>query len=135
MNKTIAIQELDFKAVRSGGAGGQHVNKVSTKVELSFDIENSKSLTTNEKERCYQKLGSKLTKENILILSCDDTRSQHRNKDLVIKRFLETMRTGLRVPKKRRKTKPKRSSIEKRLRSKKKNAEKKARRQRPDMRY
>ncbi|WP_373519259.1 alternative ribosome rescue aminoacyl-tRNA hydrolase ArfB [Pricia sp.] len=134
MHKTIAIQELDFKAVRSGGAGGQHVNKVSTKVELSFNIEKSKALSANEKERCYQKLGSKLTKENILLLSCDETRSQHRNKDLVIKRFLETLRTGLRVPKKRRKTKPKKSAIEKRLKSKKKNAEKKARRQPPDMR-
>lgn len=134
MDKTIAIQELDFKAVRSGGAGGQHVNKVSTKVELFFDIENSKALSANEKERCYQKLGSKLTIENVLLLSCDDTRSQHRNKDLVIKRFLETMRTGLRVSKIRRKTKPKRSAIEKRLKSKKKHAEKKARRQRPDIR-
>ncbi|SDE97512.1 ribosome-associated protein [Pricia antarctica] len=134
MNKTIVIQELDFKAVRSGGAGGQNVNKVSTKVELSFDVENSLGLSSNEKERCYQKLGSKLTKENILLLSCDETRSQHRNKDLVIKRFMETMRTGLVVPKIRRKTKPKRSAIEKRLKSKKKNAEKKARRQRPDIR-
>lgn len=132
MDKTIAIQELDFKAVRSGGAGGQHVNKVSTKVELSFDVENSKALTPNQKKRVYRQMGSKLTKDNILQLSCDETRSQHRNKDLAIKRFLETMRTGLRVPKIRRKTKPKRSAIEKRLRSKKRNAEKKARRQRPD---
>lgn len=134
MNKKVAVQELDFKAVRSGGAGGQHVNKVSTKIELGFDIENSNALSKNEKERIQQKLGNLLTKENVLMLNCDETRSQHRNKDLAIKRFLETMRTGLRVPKKRRKTKPKRSAIEKRLKSKKKNAEKKARRQRPDMR-
>ncbi len=134
MNKKIAIQELGFKAVRSGGAGGQHVNKVSTKVELSFDVENSKALTPNQKKRVYRQIGSKLTRDNILQLSCDESRSQHRNKDLVIKRFLETMRTGLRVPKIRRKTKPKRSAIEKRLKSKKRNAEKKARRQRPDMR-
>lgn len=133
MNKTSAVQELNFKAVRSGGAGGQHVNKVSTKVELSFDVENSQSLSIDEKERIYQKLASKLTKENVLTLSCDETRSQHRNKDLAIKRFIETMRTSLRVPKKRRKTKPKRSAIEKRLKSKKKNAEKKVRRQSPDV--
>lgn len=133
MNKKVAVQELDFKAVRSSGAGGQHVNKVSTKIELSFDVECSEALSTSQKERLYQKLGNKLTKENILILSCDETRSQHRNKDLAIKRFLETMRTGLRIPKKRRKTKPKRSAIEKRLKSKKKNAEKKARRQKPDI--
>ncbi len=134
MNKSIAIQELDFKAVRSGGAGGQHVNKVSTKVELSFDVKNSQALSQNQKERIYRQLGNKLTKDQILNLTCDETRSQHRNKDLVIKRFLDTMRTGLRVPKARRKTKPKRSAIEKRLKSKKKNAEKKARRQRRDMR-
>ena len=134
MNKATAIQELNFKAVRSGGAGGQHVNKVSTKVELSFDVANSQALSPNQKGRIYRQLGSKLTKDNVLNLSCDDTRSQHRNKDLVIKRFLETMRIGLRVPKVRRKTKPKRSAIEKRLKSKKKNAEKKARRQRPDIR-
>ncbi len=133
MNKAIAIQELSFKAVRSGGAGGQHVNKVSTKVELSFDVKNSQALSRNQKERIYRQLGNKLTKDNILNLSCDETRSQHRNKDLVIKRFVEAMRTGLRVPKIRRKTKPKRSAIEKRLKSKKKNAEKKARRQLPDM--
>ena len=134
MNKTLAVQELDFKAVRSGGAGGQHVNKVSTKVELSFDLKNSKALSPNQKARVIRQLESKLTKENVLNLSCDETRSQHRNKDLAIKRFLEIMRMGLRVPKVRRKTKPKRSAIEKRLKSKKKNAEKKARRQRPDLR-
>ena len=134
MNKAIAIQELSFKAVRSGGAGGQHVNKVSTKVELSFDVENSQALTPNQKDRIYRRLGSKLTKANVLHLSCDETRSQHRNKDLAIKRFLETMRIGLRVKKVRRKTKPKRSAIERRLKSKKKNAEKKTRRQRPEIR-
>ncbi len=135
MNKKVAVQELDFKAVRSSGAGGQHVNKVSSKVELSFDVEASKALSSNEKERILQKLGNRLTKENVLIINCDNTRSQHRNKDLAIKRFLETVRKGIRIPKKRRKTKPKRSAIEKRLKSKKKNAEKKARRQKPDRQY
>ena len=135
MNRALAIQESTFKAVRSGGAGGQHVNKVSTKVELSFNVENSQALSANQKERLYRQLGHKLTKENVMNISCDETRSQHRNKDLVIKRFLDTMRTGLRVPKVRRKTKPKRSVIEKRLKSKKKHAEKKARRQRPNIQH
>ena len=135
MNRALAIQESTFKAVGSGGAGGQHVNKVSTKVELSFDVENSHALSANQKERLYRQLGHKLTKENVINISCDETRSQHRNKDLVIKRFLDTMRTGLRVPKIRRKTKPKRSAIEKRLKSKKKHAEKKARRQRPNIQH
>ncbi|MGB7393914.1 MAG: alternative ribosome rescue aminoacyl-tRNA hydrolase ArfB [Pricia sp.] len=135
MNKKRAVQELNFKAVRSSGAGGQHVNKVSTKIELSFDVENSRALSLIEKRRIYKKLASQLTKENVLQLQCDETRSQHRNKDLAIKRFMETLRRGIRIPKKRRKTKPKRSAIEKRLKSKKKNAEKKARRQKPDIRY
>lgn len=131
MNKKIAVQELEFKAVRSSGAGGQHVNKVSTKIELTFDIQGSRALSLSEKRRLYEKLENRLTKENVLILNCDETRSQHRNKDLAIKRFMEALRSGLRVPKRRRKTRPKRSAIEKRLKSKKKNAEKKARRQKP----
>ncbi|MDT7828744.1 alternative ribosome rescue aminoacyl-tRNA hydrolase ArfB [Pricia sp. S334] len=131
MKKKTALQELEFKAVRSGGAGGQHVNKVSTKIELSFDVENSQALSRNQKERLYRQLGTRLTKDHVLHLACEETRSQHRNKDLVIKRFFETMRAELRVPKVRQRTKPKRSAIEKRLKSKKRNAEKKARRQKP----
>lgn len=109
------------------------MNKVSTKIELSFDVKNSQALSSVEKERIQQKLGNQLTKENVLILTCDETRSQHRNKDLAIRRFIEILRRGLRVPKKRRKTNPKRSAIEKRLKSKRKNAEKKAQRQKPDL--
>ncbi|HET8737181.1 MAG TPA: alternative ribosome rescue aminoacyl-tRNA hydrolase ArfB [Pricia sp.] len=133
MNQKHILQELSIKAVRSSGAGGQHVNKVSTKIELSFDVKNSQALSSVEKERIQQKLGNQLTKENVLILTCDETRSQHRNKDLAIRRFIEILRRGLRVPKKRRKTNPKRSAIEKRLKSKRKNAEKKAQRQKPDL--
>ena len=133
MNKEIAVQELNFKAVRSSGAGGQHVNKVSTKVELTFDVFHSDALSVNEKERIYRKLGSKLTKENVLQLQCDETRSQHKNKELVVKRFLELLDNALKIKKKRRKTKPSKSAIEKRLNSKKKQALKKANRGRPKL--
>ena len=132
MDKERIIKELQFKAVRSGGAGGQHVNKVSTKVELTFDVENSEALTHIEKERIYKKLGGKLTKENILLLQSDETRSQHKNKELVIHRFLEIVENALKVPKKRKRTKPSRSAIEKRLKSKQKTAEKKVTRRKPD---
>jgi len=131
MDKALAVQELKFKAVRSGGAGGQHVNKVSTKVELTFDVFNSEALSHDEKERIFRKLSSKLTKEQVLQLQCDETRSQHKNKELVVKRFLEILETALKIKKKRRKTRPSKSSIEKRLNSKKKQALKKANRGRP----
>lgn len=128
MNKELILKELQFKAVRSGGAGGQHVNKVSSKVELTFDIENSESLTPNEKERLISKLGSRLTKENVLLLSVDESRSQHKNKVLVIQKLFELLEKALIVRKKRLKTKPSKSAIEKRLQSKKKAALKKANR-------
>ena len=81
MNKENILKELHFKASRSSGAGGQHVNKVSSRVELYFDLEKSTILSENEKQLLKQKLASKLTKENHLILSCEATRSQHRNKE------------------------------------------------------
>lgn len=131
MNREGIIQELKFKAVRSSGAGGQHVNKVSSKVELTFDLENSMALTDLEKNRLLKKLSSKLSKENILLMQCEETRSQHKNKELVIKKLLETLEANLVVPKRRRKTKPTRSAIEKRLKSKKKAALKKLNRGKP----
>ncbi|VAW11497.1 Hypothetical protein YaeJ with similarity to translation release factor [hydrothermal vent metagenome] len=133
MNKDQIIKELQFKAVRSSGAGGQNVNKVSTKIELFFDLNNSDALSDPEKERLLLKLSHRLTKENKLLLQCDESRSQHKNKALVIKRFLQTIESALKVPKKRRKTKPTRSAIEKRLKSKKKSAQKKVNRKRPEI--
>ncbi|WP_289037501.1 alternative ribosome rescue aminoacyl-tRNA hydrolase ArfB [uncultured Zobellia sp.] len=133
MNKAQLIQELTFKAVRSSGAGGQHVNKVSTKIDLSFSVEESNGLTAIEKERLYKKISHRLTKEGVLQMQCDETRSQHRNKELAITRFLSLIEDALKVKKKRRKTKPSRSSIEKRLKHKKKNAQKKTNRGKPQM--
>mgnify|MGYP003635843529 FL=1 len=133
MNREGIIQELTFKAVRSSGAGGQHVNKVSSKVELTFDLENSMALTDIEKNRLLRKLSTKLSKENILLMQCEETRSQHKNKELVIKKFLDTLEANLAVPKRRRKTKPTRSAIEKRLKSKKKAALKKVNRSKPKL--
>lgn len=131
MNKENLIKELKFKAVRSSGAGGQHVNKVSSKVELIFDLLNSMEFSDEEKELLQKNLKTKLTKEVVLLLQCDKSRSQHKNKELVIKRFLEIITSGLKVPKKRKATKPSKSSIRKRLEKKKKHAFKKASRQKP----
>ena len=133
MNKAQLLQELNFKAVRSSGAGGQHVNKVSTKIELSFSVEDSYGLTAAEKSRIIRKIGKRLTKEGILQMQCDESRSQHKNKELAISRFFNLIEESLIVRKKRRKTKPSRSSIEKRLKHKKNNAQKKANRGKPQI--
>ena len=109
------------------------MNKVSSKVELSFDLPASHGLSETEKQRLLLKLDSRLTKEGTLILQCDEARSQHKNKELVIKRFYDLLKAALHVPKKRRPTKPTRSSMEKRLKSKKKTAEKKAKRRNPEL--
>lgn len=131
MNATQIIKELKFKAVRSSGSGGQHVNKVSSKIELTFDLENSNSLSEFEKEVLKTKLSSRLTKEKILILFCEETRSQNRNKGIAIKRFLELIKTLLIRPKKRRASKPSLSSIKKKTEHKKRTSIKKALRKKP----
>ncbi|WP_438972859.1 alternative ribosome rescue aminoacyl-tRNA hydrolase ArfB [Polaribacter sp.] len=132
MNTNTLIKELQFKAIRSSGAGGQHVNKTSSKIELTFDLENSLALSTNEKELLKEKLASKLTKKNQLILFCEETRSQHKNKELAIKRFLRLLKTNLIKPKKRRPTKPSRASILKNTNKNKRNSLKKILRKKPD---
>ena len=127
------IAELHFKAVRSSGAGGQNVNKVSSKIVLSFDVINSKGLSDDEKKLLLQQLASRLTLENILILHCDEDRSQLRNKDIIIKRFLNIIKSGLTVPKIRKATKVPKSVIKKRLKDKKNISEIKQNRKKPDL--
>ncbi|KGL62705.1 alternative ribosome rescue aminoacyl-tRNA hydrolase ArfB [Polaribacter sp. Hel1_85] len=133
MNIENLIKELNFKAIRSSGAGGQHVNKVSSKIELAFDLENSLALSDREKDLLKIKLQSKLTKDNNLILFCDETRSQHRNKEIAIKRFLELIKINLIRPKKRRPTKPSKASVKRKAESKKRTSVKKALRKKPKL--
>lgn len=133
MDKDKIISELTFKAIRSSGAGGQNVNKVSSKVVLSFDVANSFALSDEEKELTLKKLKSKLTLEGILILTCDEDRSQLKNKSIVTKRFIEIMEKSLLVPKPRKATKIPRSVVEKRLKDKSTTAEIKQNRKKPDL--
>jgi len=127
------IKELKFKAVRSSGAGGQHVNKVSSKVELIFDLQNSSTLSVKEKDLLLKNLQNKLTKKGVLLLQCDESRSQHKNKEIVIDRFIQLIANGLKIAKKRKATKPSKASIKKRLEKKKKHAYKKAFRRKPEL--
>lgn len=133
MEKDKIISELTFKAVRSSGAGGQNVNKVSSKVVLTFDVVTSQALSDEEKERALQKLKSKLTLDGILILNCDEDRSQIKNKEIVTKRFLEIITKSLVVPKERKATKIPRSVIEKRLKNKATTSEIKQNRKKPEL--
>ncbi len=127
------IKELDFKAVRSSGAGGQNVNKVSSKVILTFDLNKSEALSTEEKLLLETKLASRLTSENILILQCDEDRSQLKNKSIIIKRFLTLIEQGLVIPKLRKPTKIPKSAIKKRIKDKKNTSEIKLSRRKPNL--
>lgn len=133
INEEALLQELSFRAVRSSGSGGQHVNKVSSKVELTFNLIASLVFSESQKERIQNKIQHRLTKEGVLILQCDESRSQHRNKELVIKRFLELIRFGLVVQKKRIPTKIPKAVIRKRLKNKRNLSDKKTNRKKPDI--
>ncbi|RKS25982.1 ribosome-associated protein [Flavobacterium endophyticum] len=126
------ISELKFKAVRSSGAGGQNVNKVSSKVVLSFDLPNSKALSEEEIALLEDKLAPRLTNDKILILNCDEDRSQLKNKEIVVKRFLQLLRENLIIPKERKATKVPKSVIKKRIQNKRNLSEKKQSRRKPD---
>ena len=126
------ISELSFKAVRSSGAGGQNVNKVSSKVVLTFDLNTSQALSEEEKALLLTNIAPRLTTENILILNCDEDRSQLKNKDIVVKRFLEIIKKGLHVPKVRKATKIPKSVIKKRIKDKKNISEIKQSRRKPN---
>ncbi len=132
MNKEVILRELQFKAIRSSGPGGQHANKVSSKVELTFDLQTSDGLSNPEKECLLRRLDSKLSKEGTILLQCDESRSQHKNKDLVIERFFGLLEAALTVRKKRKATKPSKSATEKRLKGKKIASLKKANRSKPE---
>ena len=127
------ISELSFKAVRSSGAGGQNVNKVSSKVVLSFDLNASQALSEEQKLLLETNLATRLTSENILILNCDEDRSQLKNKEIVVKRFLELIKKGLYVPKIRKATKIPKSVIKKRIKDKKNISEIKKSRKKPNL--
>ena len=133
MNLAQILNDIQFKAVRSSGAGGQHVNKVSTKVILIFDLMGSRALSAEEKQLLVQRLGSRLTKNNMLIVQSADTRSQNKNREIAQQRLLELLERNLEIPPVRKKSKPPRQSKEKRLKLKQQKSEKKSRRKKPGL--
>lgn len=127
------ISELTFKAIRSSGSGGQHVNKVATKIVLYFDLVNSNYLDEEQKLRLHSILKNRINKDGILILSSGQSRSQLKNKTTAINRFLDIIQQGLKEEKERKKSKLPRAVKRKRLEDKRKASEKKANRRKPDV--
>lgn len=118
-------KEVKYRTSRSSGAGGQHVNKVSTKVELIFDVNRSAVLSEEQKTIIHDKLKNRISNEGLLILQCDETRSQLKNKEIVFNRFVKLVEDALKPKKERKPTKPTKSSVKKRLYNKKKKSDKK----------
>jgi ribosome-associated protein len=114
----IPRSELTYRATRSGGPGGQHVNTSSTRVELTWSAAGSPSLSEEQRERVLQKLGSRLDGEGVLRLAASEFRSQLRNREAATERFAELLRRALHVPRPRRATRPSRAAREERLRAK-----------------
>ena len=132
MNKPVLLSEITFKATRSSGAGGQHVNKTSTRVELSWSLLHSKAFTQDQVYLLKEKLKTRLTKEGVLQLSSSLSRSQYRNKEDVIKRFFSLLNLSLQKPKLRKATRPSLAAKRKRLQAKKAQSDKKLNRKKPD---
>ena len=131
VNDSLSIprSELDVRVSRSSGAGGQHVNKTSSRVEIFWSISASRALTDEQRTRLLDKLSSRLTTEGSIRVVASDMRSQSRNRDLAEERLAELVRRALVVPRKRKPTKPTRAAKEARLESKKLHSNKKRTRQ------
>lgn len=126
----IPLAELQFRFSGSSGPGGQHVNKTATKVTLQFDVLHSPSLTDEQRALLLNKLEARLNKEGVLLIQAQDSRSQSRNRDTAVARFQSLLRQALTRPKKRKKTKPSKTAVEKRLTNKKKHGQRKRERRR-----
>ncbi len=117
--------EFTFTASRSSGPGGQNVNKVSSKVMLCFQVSNSMLLTDNEKERINEKLANKINSDGVLQITSQSERTQLANKERCIEKFHELVKQALTIPKRRKRTRPSKAAVQRRIDAKKKLSEKK----------
>ncbi|EOZ99105.1 Hypothetical protein YaeJ with similarity to translation release factor [Indibacter alkaliphilus LW1] len=129
INKKLLDNELEFQASRSSGPGGQNVNKVNSKITLKFSVVNSRVLNEQEKEMIFKKLDKKINADGELLIQVEEKRSQYQNKEIAVRKFYDLLRKAFQRRKIRKATKPGKAAIEKRLKSKKKQSEKKKNRQ------
>ena len=115
--------ELTYRATRAGGPGGQHVNTSSTRVELTWDVARSPSLTEEQRERVLARIARRIDSSGVLRMTDATTRSQHRNRERVTERFAEVLAAAFVERKQRRPTKPSRAAKQARLEEKKKRGE------------
>jgi ribosome-associated protein len=123
--------EMEFTTSRSSGPGGQNVNKVNSKVTLKFDIAHSAILTAEEKDLLLRKLSSRLTSDGVLLVSAQEKRSQLQNREEVVVKFEKLLAKAFEKKKSRKATRPTKTSVNKRIKSKKQHSEKKKWRQNP----
>jgi ribosome-associated protein len=126
MNFELLHKEIRFRMSRSSGSGGQHVNKVSTRVELLFDVDGSTALSDARKALIRERLSRRITQEGLLIVACEEYRSQWKNRKEALKKFDEIIEKALKPKPRRKKVKPLAADREKRLKEKKHRAEVKA---------
>jgi len=119
MNFEVIKKEILFKAVRSSGSGGQNINKVSTKIIIFFNIYKSLGFTESEKERLLDKWKNKISIEGDIIISCSETRSQFKNKEIAVNKLYTLILNDLKIAEKRITTKIPKRVIKKRLDDKK----------------
>src|SRR6185503_173215 len=128
----IPVDEIEIRASRSGGPGGQHVNTSSTKIEVRWNIDATRALSDDEKTRVRAKLGERIDAAGTVRVVSSESRSQTRNREIATARLVEIIRAALAVPKKRKATRAPRAAKEKRLREKKQRSEKLKRRRELD---
>jgi len=124
-NTVIPLEEIQFRASRSSGPGGQHANVTASRIEAVFDVEASKAITDSQRSQLQRKLGDRVT------AVAQDARSQARNRELALERLREKIAAGLRRPKPRRPTRPSRAAKERRLDQKRRTSKRKAQRRPP----